>query len=187
MAVVASDCGDCGAKHGLRSTSKNAIVVHNPISFLAKRFSDFAMPNTISIRPARADEQRVIRSMIRAEQLDPMNVHWENFLIAEIDQHIAGIGQMKPYPGARELGSLVVMNRFREQGVGATIINALIERENGGILYLFCLEFRELYYGKFGFKRAYLRDLPRSLKFKYAMGWFFSRLFRFKMIVMKRL
>ena len=49
-----------------------------------------------------------------------------------------------------------------------------------------CLQFREPYYGKFGFKRAYLRDLPRSLKYKYAFGWFFTRLFRYKMIAMKR-
>jgi N-acetylglutamate synthase-like GNAT family acetyltransferase len=143
------------------------------------------MPN-FTIRPARADEQQHIRSMIRAEQLDPMNVHWENFLIAEEDNRIIGIGQVKPYPGARELGSLAVVKRKRKQGVGAAIINALIEREQGGTLYLFCLEFREPYYGKFGFKRAYLRDLPRSLKFKYAFGWFFTRLFHYKMIAMKR-
>ncbi len=143
--------------------------------------------SNFTIRPARSDEQKVIRSMIRAEQLDPMNVHWENFLVAEEDNRIVGIGQVKPYPGARELGSLVVVNRKREQGVGAAIINALIDREKGGTLYLFCLQFREPYYSKFGFKRAYLKDLPRSLKFKYSMGWFFTRLFRYKLIAMKRL
>ena len=144
------------------------------------------MTEPFAIRPARADEQAHIRSMIRAEQLDPMNVHWENFLVAEEDNRIIGIGQIKPYPGARELGSLAVVKRKREQGVGAAIINALIEREQGGILYLFCLEFREPYYGKFGFKRAYMRDLPRSLKFKYAFGWIFTRVFGYKMIAMKR-
>jgi amino-acid N-acetyltransferase len=146
-----------------------------------------SMSSQFQIRPARADEQTKIRSMIRAAQLDPMNVHWENFLIAEEDNRIIGIGQVKPFTGARELGSLIVVNRKREQGVGAAIINALIEREQGGVLYLFCLGFREPYYSKFGFTRVYLRDLPRSLKFKYAMGWFFTRFFRYKMIAMKRL
>lgn len=145
------------------------------------------MPANFTLRPARADEQPKIRSMIRAAQLDPMNVHWENFLIAEEDQRIIGFGQIKPYSGARELGSILVVKRKREQGVGAAIINALIEHEQGGTLYLFCLNFRESYYNQFGFKRVYLRDLPRSLKFKYAMGWFFTRFFRSKVIAMKRL
>lgn len=114
-----------------------------------------------------------------------MNVHWENFLVAEEDNRIIGIGQVKPYRNARELGSLVVMNRRREQGVGAAIIKALIARESGP-LFLFCLQFREPYYAKFGFRRAFMRDLPRSLKFKYAIGWFFTRVFRYKLIGMKR-
>jgi amino-acid N-acetyltransferase len=143
------------------------------------------MSDSFRIRPARADEQAHLRSMIRAAQLDPMNVHWENFLVAEEDNRIIGIGQVKPYPGARELGSLVVVKRKREQGVGAAIIKALIARESGP-LFLFCLQFREPYYAKFGFRRAYMRDLPRSLRFKYMMGWFFTRLFRYKLIAMKR-
>lgn len=144
------------------------------------------MPDNFTIRPARADEQAHIRSMIRAEQLDPMNVHWENFLVAEQANRIIGIGQVKPYPGARELGSLVVLNRNRQQGVGAAIINALIARESGGTLLLFCLQFREPYYRKFGFRRVGLGDLPRSMKFKYALGWFFTRIIRYQLIVMKR-
>lgn len=144
------------------------------------------MPDNFTIRPARADEQAHIRSMIRAEHLDPMNVHWENFLVAEQANRIIGIGQVKPYPGARELGSLVVLNRNRQQGVGAAIINALIARESGGTLLLFCLQFREPYYRKFGFRRVGLRDLPRSMKFKYALGWFFTRLIRYQLIVMER-
>lgn len=143
------------------------------------------MADNFSIRPARADEQAHLRSLIRAEWLDPLNVHWENFLVAEEDRRIIGIGQVKPYPGARELGSLVVVNRKREQGVGAAIINALIARESGP-LFLFCLQFREPYYAKFGFRRTFMRDLPRSLKFKYAFGWTFTRLFRYKLIVMTR-
>ena len=94
------------------------------------------------IRPARAADAATIRSMIRAERLDPLNVHWENFLIAETGGRIIGIGQIKPYPGARELGSLAVAADQRQTGVGGAIINALIARENGP-LYLFCLACRK--------------------------------------------
>ena len=137
------------------------------------------------IRPARADEAATIRSMIRAERLDPFNVPWENFLVAEANGRIIGIGQIKPYPGARELGSLVVAADQRKSGVGAAIIKALIARENGP-LYLFCLAFREPYYGKFGFRSVTVDDLPPALKSKYVLGRFFTRLFRQRLSVMYR-
>lgn len=138
-----------------------------------------------AIRPARAAEAAAIRSMIRAERLDPLNVHWENFLVAEANGRIIGIGQVKPYPGARELGSLVVAADHRQTGVGAAIIHALIARENGP-LYLFCLAFREPYYAKFGFRSITVDQLPTSLQKKYRVGRFFSRLFRQRLIVMGR-
>jgi N-acetylglutamate synthase-like GNAT family acetyltransferase len=137
------------------------------------------------IRPACAEEAVTIRSMIRAEQLDPLNVHWENFLVAEANGRIIGIGQIKPYPGARELGSLVVVADQRQTGVGAAIIQALIAKESGP-LYLFCLAFREPYYAKFGFRSVTAHDLPPALKSKYALGAFFTRLFRKRLIVMYR-
>ena len=141
--------------------------------------------NDVRIRPARADEEAIIRAMIRRERLDPMNVHWQNFLVAEDARGIIGIGQIKPYPGGRELGSLVVAPERRQSGVGAALINALIEKSPGPLV-LFCLVFREAYYAKFGFKRVALRDLPASFKFKYALGSFFTRLFRYRLIAMTR-
>lgn len=137
------------------------------------------------IRPARREEAATIRSLIRAERLDPMNVHWENFLVAEASGRIIGIGQIKPYPGARELGSLVVAADQRQTGVGGALIKALIAREDGP-LYLFCLAFREPYYSKFGFRTVTANDLPRALKSKYGLGKFFTRLFRMRLIVMYR-
>ena len=123
--------------------------------------------------------------MIRAERLDPFNVHWENFIVAELDERIVGIGQVKPFPNARELGSLAVVADQRRCGVGAALINALLSRERGQLV-LFCLAFRERYYAKFGFRRAALRDLPSSLKLKYIFGSAFTFLFRQRLITMIR-
>ncbi len=137
------------------------------------------------IRSARREEAATLRSMIRAERLDPSNIHWENFLVAEADGRIIGIAQIKPYPDARELGSLVVTDDQRKTGVGAALINALITRENGP-LYLFCLAFREPYYAKFGFRLVTAVDLPPSLRSKYVVGRLFARLFRQRLIAMFR-
>ena len=143
------------------------------------------MPETFSIRSARAGDEATIKSLIRAEHLDPLNVHWQNFLVAEEAGRIIGIGQIKPYRSGRELGSLVVVADRRQSGVGGAIIRALIERERGPLL-LFCLAFREPYYAKFGFWRCGLRDLPGEFKLKYALGTVFTRLVGRDLIVMQR-
>ncbi len=140
-----------------------------------------------TIRPARAEEEAAIKALIRREHLDPFNVHWQNFLVAEDADagRLVGIGQVKPYPHGRELGSLVVAPERRQNGVGAAIVNALIARESGPLL-LFCLQFREPFYAKFGFRRVGWRELPGELKLKYAFGTAFTRLFARRLIAMKR-
>ncbi len=143
------------------------------------------MPESYTIRSARADDAATIKALIRAEHLDPFNVHWQNFLVAEEAGRIIGIGQVKPYPSGRELGSLAVVSDRRQNGVGGAIIQALIEREHGPLL-LFCLAFREPYYAKFGFQRCGLRDLPGEFKWKYALGTVFTRLVGRRLIVMRR-
>ncbi len=144
------------------------------------------MSETYTIRSARAGDEATIKALIRAEQLDPLNVHWQNFLVAEEAGRIIGIGQVKPYPSGRELGSLAVVADRRRSGVGGAIIRALIAREHGPLL-LFCQAFREPYYAKFGFRRCGLRDLPGEFKLKYAFGAVVVRLVRRRLIVMQRL
>jgi len=143
------------------------------------------MPDTFTIRPAQSHEEKIIKTMIRSERLDPLNVHWQNFLVAAENGRIVGIGQVKPYRSGRELGSLVVVPDRRQTGVGGAIIQALIAREDGPLL-LFCLAFREPFYSKFGFRRAGLAELPGEFKLKYALGTLFTRLFGYRVIVMKR-
>jgi N-acetylglutamate synthase-like GNAT family acetyltransferase len=166
-----------------------------------RRISGYSdhMPATYTIRSAVAADEATIKAIIRAEHLDPFNVHWQNFLVAvDADaeraatgeratdsERIIGIGQIKPFRSGRELGSLAVAADWRQNGVGGAIINALIAREDGPLL-LFCLAFREPYYAKFGFRRCGRRELRGELKFKYVMGSIFSRLFRQRLIVMQR-
>ena len=143
------------------------------------------MSEAYSIRAAGAGDEGTIKALIRHEHLDPLNVHWQNFVVAEEAGHIIGIGQIKPYRSGRELGSLAVVPDRRQNGVGGAIIRTLIEREQGPLL-LFCLSFREPYYAKFGFRRCGIRDLPGWFKVKYAIGTLVSRLIGRRLIVMQR-
>jgi N-acetylglutamate synthase-like GNAT family acetyltransferase len=149
------------------------------------------MPATYTIRSAVAADEATIKAMIRAEHLDPLNVHWQNFLVAAEGERatggerIIGIGQVKPFRSGRELGSLVVATDRRQTGVGGAIIHALLARETGPLV-LFCLGYREPYYAKFGFQRCSRSELRGELKLKYVLGSIFSRLFRQRLIVMLR-
>jgi N-acetylglutamate synthase-like GNAT family acetyltransferase len=142
------------------------------------------MPNSTIIRAARRDDAPTLRRMVRAAGLDPTSLHWENFLVAEREGRAIGIGQVKPYRGAPELGSLVVLKTYRGQGVGASLIHALIERHPGE-LFLFCRDRLEGYYAQFGFERAGLRELRGTVKHKYLFARLF-RLFGVKIIAMRR-
>jgi N-acetylglutamate synthase-like GNAT family acetyltransferase len=143
------------------------------------------MTEPLTIRSAHADEGTIIKAMIRSERLDPLNIHWQNFLVATEGERIVGIGQVKPYRSGRELGSLAVVPDRRKTGVAGALINALMARENGPLL-LFCLAFREPFYAKFGFRRVGLADLPGEFKLKYAVGVVFTRLIGQRVIAMKR-
>lgn len=123
----------------------------------------------VAIRRATADDQELIRQMVREENLDPTALNWPNFLIAEHDGQIAGIGQIRPYPRCRELGSLVVKEAYRQQGVGGLLVRALLEQETGDV-YLECLLHNEPYYAKFGFVRIAWWRVPMPLKLKVLLG-----------------
>ena len=123
--------------------------------------------------------------MVRATGLDPTSLDWPNFLVAEQGGRVIGAGQVKPYRAGRELGSLVVLKPYRERGVGAAIIRALIARESGK-LFLLCRERLESYYAQFGFRRAGLRELRGTVRKKYLFSQVFRLIFRVRIIAMQR-
>ncbi len=140
----------------------------------------------IHIRPAIENDQATIKQMVKDARLDPSSLHWSHFVVAEHGGQIVGIGQVRPYPKCRELGSLVVQEAFRKQGVGAQIVQALLAQEMGDV-YLECLSHNEHYYGRFGFHTIRWWQAPMPLKLKSGIGSIVGRLFRVRLITMKRL
>jgi N-acetylglutamate synthase-like GNAT family acetyltransferase len=139
----------------------------------------------VSIRRATADDQELIRQMVRDENLDPTALNWPNFHIAEHGGQIVGIGQIRPYPRCRELGSLVVKQEYRQQGVGALLVRSLLEQETGDV-YLECLHHNETYYARFGFVRLAWWRVPMPLKLKVLLGNLIGRpLMGIRVVAMK--
>jgi len=141
---------------------------------------------TVAIRKAVEADQDTIKQLVREEQLDPTSLHWSHFVVAEQDGAIVGIGQIRPYPRCRELGSLAVKLAYREQGVGALIVNALLADETGDV-YLECEAANERYYGRFGFAHIPWYRAPYPLNLKVAViGRIIRLVFKVKIIGMKR-
>jgi len=138
----------------------------------------------LTIRPATADDQPIIRKMVMDARLDPTSLKWRNFLIAEVDGDIVGIGQVKPYPGCEELGSLVVKRAYRKQGIAAHLIAAL-ETTAGRPLYLLCVSPMDDYYHRFGYQTISWWAAPWVLKLKLLPALPF-RLFGMKVRVMRK-
>ena len=138
----------------------------------------------VEIRPATLADRSIIRAMVFAEHLDPTSLNWRNFLIAEQEGEIIGIGQIKTFPGCNELGSLVTRKSHRGQGVARQLILAL-EQKAGFPVYLLCESRLENFYAQFGFRTIGWRAAPMALKIKLLPTLLF-RVFGIRILVMRK-
>jgi amino-acid N-acetyltransferase len=139
----------------------------------------------VHIRPAIAADQANIKQMVRDEYLDPSALDWSHFLVAEMNGDIVGIGQVRPYLDCHELGSLVVKKPYRGTGLGAKLVNALLERESGDV-YLECQAKNETYYNRFGFHKIPKNEAPTILRRKNIAVGLIMLVLGIKIIIMKR-
>ena len=125
---------------------------------------------TIKIRPANKEDQQTIVSLIRQAKLNPRNLHWENFLVAEENGNIIGIRQVRVHSrGTREVGSGFVLPEYRHQGVSARLMNEILTQETGP-LYTMINEKWMSYYERFGFRRVDINQLPVDFRKEYRMA-----------------
>ena len=135
---------------------------------------------SITLRPATAADQKPIKALIREVGINPMNLNWERFIVAEDRGEFAGCVQVKQHDdGARELASLAVMPQRQGQGIGRRLIEAVLEQE-AGELYLTCRKNLAVYYGRFGFKEVNGEAAPRSFKLPLRMGRLLAKLGQFE-------
>lgn len=111
-----------------------------------------ALPPDIRLRRARAADQQAIRSLVAANHLNPLSLHWQDFVVAaDASDRVLGIGQVKQHgDGSRELASIAVVEARRRQGIARAIILELMST-NPPPLYLTCRGVMGPYYSRFGF------------------------------------
>ncbi len=141
--------------------------------------------NGITIRPAVEPDQATIREMVRTERLDPTALHWSHFVVAELpDEGIVGIGQIRPSPKCRELGSMVVRRGHQRKGIGGTIIREILSHEAGPV-FLETEIGNVTYYARFGFVEIPWYQTPMPLKAKSGIGGLLARLFGYRLTTMR--
>lgn len=118
-----------------------------------------------NIREATRSDQKKIVSMVRSENLNPLNIKWENFIVAETsDREIAAISQLKKHrDGTVELASLVVRQDWRGRGLARKLIEVLVKDQERTI-YLMCRSGLGDFYSKFGFVGLSREEMPRYFK-----------------------
>jgi amino-acid N-acetyltransferase len=114
----------------------------------------------LEIRPAAAEDQTTIRRFVKDARLNPMSLHWPNFVVAEEDGEVVGVGQVKAHgDGSRELASIVVAPARQGSGIGSAVIRALLA-SHSGVLHLTCRRELQGYYERFGFQRLSRAEYP---------------------------
>jgi N-acetylglutamate synthase-like GNAT family acetyltransferase len=113
-----------------------------------------------AIRRAVQADQASITAIVRAAGINPFNLPWPRFLVAEEDGRIIGVVQVKPHgDGSRELASLAVIPERMSQGVGSALVEAILAAETGPV-YLTCADHLEGYYTRFGFRSLEPPQMP---------------------------
>ncbi len=125
---------------------------------------------TMLVRPAVAADQEAILALARGERLNPTDLDWPRFFVAEHQGVLVGAVQMRLHrDGARELGTLVVAPQARNQGVAARLIGTLLSHNRGRVFMVTGRKHAQ-HYARWGFSPIRPCQAPRGVSRNYWMG-----------------
>ncbi|UBF25412.1 GNAT family N-acetyltransferase [Kovacikia minuta CCNUW1] len=146
-----------------------------------------SLPSGCSLRPAAATDAWSIRKLVLSAKLDPTQLRWSQFWVIEHEKQVIACGQLRSFPKAQELGSLVVAPQWRGQGLGTYLTQHLIQQATQP-LYLECLGKKLVqFYTRLGFVPVPWQELPPSLKRKFGLSAIAASLFRLPITLMRYL
>jgi ribosomal protein S18 acetylase RimI-like enzyme len=137
-------------------------------------------------RPATKNDVAIAQKILFQEKMNPLSLSKEYMLVAvdERSNAMIGFGQIRPLDETHaELASLFVDPKYRRQGIGGKLVDALMERHNSGVynnkeqmrqkVCLLTLKPTIPFYELHGFRPATKREresLPNSLKLELVAG-----------------
>jgi N-acetylglutamate synthase-like GNAT family acetyltransferase len=124
----------------------------------------------VTVRRASKDDQAVITAMVRRARLNPADLQWERFVIAERGSDAVGVAQLRRHrDGATELASMVVEPELRGYGIAMRMVDALLAGQRAPVYTLIDRRFVD-HFARWGFDRVDPRQLPRSVSRVYRIG-----------------
>lgn len=143
------------------------------------------LPTGCTLRPAHSQDMGAIRRLVLTAMLDPTQLRWSQFWVIEQAGKVIACGQLRNFPDAQELGSVVVEPDFRGQGLGTHLIQSLIQQATQP-LYLECLgKGLVQFYTRFGFVPVVWEELPPAMKRKFRLSNFAARVFHVPVTIMQ--
>jgi len=152
-----------------------------------------SMTSAVTVRPATQADATAIRRLISEARLNPRDLDWRRFLVAEDGGVVIACAQIRIHElGTRELASVAVMAARRGGGIGRLISEAAIAREQTRPLYLYTESRTVRFWQEFAFHEIEGEDTPvdmrGSLRFARIATTIFSVLLRrrIRIVVMRR-
>lgn len=143
----------------------------------------------VTLRNATEADQARITAVIREARINPMDLKWENFVVAvdEATGEIVGTGQIKTHrDSSRELASIAVVPEYQGRGLARQIIEHLLA-QTAGTLYLTCRSPMGPMYEKFGFREIGVDEMTPYFRRLKKIAGVFNLLTRDEyLMVMKR-
>jgi N-acetylglutamate synthase-like GNAT family acetyltransferase len=144
----------------------------------------------VTVRPATEGDQADIVNIVRAAQINPMDLKWPNFAVA-VDEETGAVvatGQIKRHgDGSHELASIATLPVYQRRGIAHQVIDYLMA-QHPAVLYLTCLDSMAPFYAQFGFLKIEPAEMtPYFRRLKRIMSTFgFLRDTGRQLVVMKR-
>ena len=116
------------------------------------RAEKLALRDDAAIRPATPKDLALIRRTIRRFDLDPERLEPRQFIVAMEGKARAGFARIKPYRGCFELGSVAVLEKFRQRGVASRLVKCLMSKFPTRKVWITTMS--PDYFKRFGFETA---------------------------------
>jgi len=129
---------------------------------------------TCAIRRATWVDQAAIGALVQGERLNPNDLDWRRFIVAENASGVVGAVQLRPHEDdAHELGTLVVRSDARGRGIASRMIDSVLTSAAGRVLMITGAAFAA-HYARWGFHPIEPARAPMGVQRNYYFGRIFG-------------
>jgi len=121
------------------------------------------------IKEATKKDLPSIMGLIRSERGDGRKISYSQFLVAKDKNEIIGCIRIKELKNCLELGSLVVIPKYRNKGIGSRLIKNILIKDKRRPIYLLCFIKMAKFYSKSGFSEISVNSIPKIFRDEYLL------------------